>query len=203
MRDKYGVAHDNYCFPDSDVLINLLDIRDSEKLKEAEAEFTAERYRTYEPANQSLSDFSFEHLKHLHHHLFQDLYEWAGVLRDVDISKGDTRFCTWIRIEPEAQKLFRTIPALANCQENDDFIEKVADLFCELNLLHPFREGNGRVLRFFFEELLFTLGYDVTWPKISQQDWIDANIAGVNLNLELLKVIFNQAISEKIIAGQP
>lgn len=114
----------------------------------------------------------------------------------MDISKGDTRFCTWTRIEPEANKLFRTIPELADCQEHVELIEKVADLFCELNLLHPFREGNGRVLRFFFEEMLYTIGYDVTWLKISQQDWIDANIAGVHLNLDLLKVIFNQAISE-------
>ena len=43
--------------------------------------------------------------------------------------------------------------------------------------------------------MLYTIGYDVTWPKISQQDWIDANIAGVNLNLDLLKATFNQAIS--------
>ncbi|ETJ46815.1 Fic/DOC family protein [Pseudoalteromonas agarivorans] len=196
MRDKYGVAHDKYCYPDSDVLVNLLDIRDADALDEAEAEFTAERYRTYESSPLSLSEFSFEHLKHLHYHLFQDLYEWAGQTRDVDISKGDTRFCTWTRIEPEANKLFRTIPELADCQEHDELIEKVADLFCELNLLHPFREGNGRVLRFFFEEMFYTIGYDVTWPKISQQDWIDANIAGVHLNLDLLKVIFNQAISE-------
>lgn len=196
MRDKYGVAHDKYCYPDSDVLINLLDIRDADALDEAEAEFTAERYRTYEPYYLPLSDFSFSHLKYLYHHLFQDLYEWAGQIRDVDISKGETRFCTWTRIEPEANKLFRTIPSLADCQEHDELIEKVADLFCELNLLHPFREGNGRVPRFFFEEMLFNIGYDVTWPKISQQDWIDANIAGVNLNLDLLKVIFSQAISE-------
>jgi cell filamentation protein len=124
------------------------------------------------------------------------LYEWAGTIRDVDISKGDTRFCTWTRIEPEAKKLFQTIPALAHHENYDELIEKVSDLFCEMNILHPFREGNGRVLRFFFEELLFTLGYDVTWPNISQQDWIDANIAGVNLNLESLKIIFSQAISE-------
>jgi cell filamentation protein len=196
MRDKYGVAHDKYCYPDSDVLINLLDIRDAEKLVEAEAEFTAERYRTYEPANHSLSDFSFEHLKHLHFHLFQDLYEWAGKPRDVDISKGNTRFCTWTRIEPEADKLFRTIPAFSDYQARTELIENVSDLFCGLNLLHPFREGNGRVLRFFFEEMLFTLGHDVTWPRISQHDWIDANIAGVNLDLSLLNVIFSQAISE-------
>ncbi|MGL4893411.1 MAG: Fic family protein, partial [Shewanella sp.] len=51
------------------------------------------------------------------------------------------------------------------CHARDELIDKVADLFCELNLLHPFREGNGRVLRFFFEEMLYTIGYDVTWPK--------------------------------------
>lgn len=196
MRDKYGVAHDKYCYPNSDVLINLLDIRDSDKLAEAETEFTAERYRTYEPSLQSLSDFSFDHLKHLHHHLFQDLYAWAGEPRDVDISKGDTRFCTWTRIVPEANKLFNEIPALANSKNDEDLIEKVADIFCELNILHPFREGNGRVLRFFFEEMLYALGYGIRWPKISQQDWIEANIAGVNVNLRPLKNIFTQAITK-------
>lgn len=196
MRDKYGVTQDKYCYPDSDVLVNLLNIRDADKLAEAEAEFTAHRYITYESSILTLSDFSFDHLKHLHHHLFQDLYEWAGTVRDVDISKGDTRFCTWTRIEPEAKKLFQTIPALTDHESHDKLVEKISDLFCEMNILHPFREGNGRVLRFFFEELLFTLGYDVTWPKISQQDWIDANIAGVYANLDLLKVIFSQAISE-------
>ena len=74
-------------------------------------------------------------------------------------------------------------------------ISKVADLFCEVNLLHPFREGNGRVQRFFFEELLFALGYDVSWPRISQKHWIDANIAGVNLDLSALEAIFAKAIS--------
>ncbi len=196
MRDRYGVASDKYCYFDSDVLINLLNIRDFDILSEAEAEFTAERYRTYNPSQNTISDFTLEHLKHLHFHLFQDLYDWAGQTRDVDISKGETRFCTWTRIEPEAQKLFNTIPNLAQCKNYNELIEKVADLFCELNLLHPFREGNGRVLRFFFEEMLYTLGYDITWPRISRQNWIDANVAGVNLNLEPLKVIFNQAISK-------
>jgi len=195
MRDKYGVASDKYCYSDSDVLVNLLNIRDHDILNEAEVEFTAERYRTYNPSQNTTSDFTLEHLKYLHFHLFQDLYSWAGKTRDVDISKGETRFCTWTRIEPEAQKLFKTIPSLAQCKHHNVLIEKVADLFCELNLLHPFREGNGRVLRFFFEEMLFTIGYDVNWPKISRQNWIDANVAGVNLNLEPLKVIFNQAIS--------
>lgn len=194
MRDKYGVEHDNYCYPGSDVLINLLNIKNPQELAEAETEFTAERYRTYESGQLSPQDFSFEHLQHLHHHLFQDLYEWAGKVREVDISKGATRFCTCTRIEPEARKLFATIPALANLNNERDLITKVADLYCEMNILHPFREGNGRVQRFFFEELLFTLGYELRWPQISKETWIDANIAGYALNLEPLKAIFSQAI---------
>lgn len=106
MRDKYGVAQDKYCYPDSDVLINLLDIQDAGLLAEAEAEFTAERYRTYQASHLALIDFNLAHLQQLHHHLFQDIYEWAGELRDVDIAKGETRFCTWSRIAPEADKLF-------------------------------------------------------------------------------------------------
>lgn len=74
-------------------------------------------------------------------------------------------------------------------------ILSLVDLFCELNIVHPFREGNGRVLRFFFEELAFTLGYEISWPKISNEDWVSANLAGVNLDLVPLKNIFKQAIS--------
>ncbi|MFA0288635.1 cell filamentation protein Fic, partial [Vibrio sp. 10N.222.45.F7] len=63
--------------------------------------------------------------------------------------------------------------------------------------LHPFREGNGRTLRFFFEELVFVLGYTIEWPKITQQEWIDANIAGVSLDLEPLITIFRLALSSE------
>lgn len=196
MRDKYGVDHDKYCYQNSEVLINLLGIRDPAELEQAEADFSAERYRTYEPSLLDLSDFTFAHLQHLHHHLFQDLYSWAGQTRDVDISKGQTRFCTYKRIEPEATKLFKKVNKLAECRDEHQLIEQIADLYCEINILHPFREGNGRVQRFFFEELLFTLGYNLTWPKLSREEWIDANIAGYHLNLQPLKNIFAQSISK-------
>ena len=80
MRDKYGVESDSYCYSGSDVLINLLNIKNPHELAEAETEFTAERYRSYESRQLSPQDFSFEHLQHLHHHIFQDLYEWGTVL---------------------------------------------------------------------------------------------------------------------------
>ncbi|HHR5914066.1 TPA: Fic/DOC family protein [Providencia alcalifaciens] len=197
MRDKYGIGQDSYCYPGTDILINVLNIQDIELLEEAEIAFTTARYLSYQSELSLLSQFNFSHLKFLHFYLFQDLYVWAGKVRDIDISKGNTRFCTFSRIEPEAIKLFNNIPNLA-CHSNlTDLIKDLAHLFCELNLLHPFREGNGRTLRFFFEEMLFVLGYDIKWPAISQQDWINANIAGVYLDLNPLIAIFTSAINPR------
>lgn len=196
MRDKYGAYHDRYCYPDSDVLINLLNLKDGDELAEAEIAFTAERYRTYQSNLTSIEEFTFSHLKFLHFYLFQDLFRWAGQLREVDISKGETRFCTVPRIEIEGEKLFKLIPALSQIDEQEKLIEEVASLFCEINLLHPFREGNGRVQRFFFEEMLFVLGYDLTWPELTKEQWVEANIAGVYLDLEPLKTIFRRAITK-------
>ncbi|WED24055.1 Fic family protein [Vibrio sp. JC009] len=194
MRDKYGANNDKYCYQDTDVLINILNIRDAEELEEAEVAFTTERYRTYQSDINELNQLDFSHLKHLHLYLFQDLYSWAGKVREIDISKGNTRFCTFSRIEPEAEKLFKIIPTLSSVASTTELIENLASLFCELNLLHPFREGNGRTLRFFFEELLFVLGYEVRWPQLTQQDWINANVAGVYLDLKPLIAIFKEAI---------
>ncbi|RVU37040.1 cell filamentation protein Fic [Rheinheimera riviphila] len=195
MPDKYGVLQDKYCYPDTDVLINLLNIRDADLLAEAEAEITAVRYQTYLSSVRPLHDFTFEHLQFLHIHLFQDLYSWAGKVRDVDLAKGTTRFCTCGRVEAEARKWFKQLAALAQIGSQEELVETVADLFCELNIIHPFRDGNGRTQRFFFEELLFALGYDLTWPEISQQDWVNANISGVELDLAPLITIFRQAIA--------
>lgn len=194
MRDKYGVSPDSYCYPDSDVLKNRLNILDSTELEEAETAFTASRYSGYSSNISSLEDLDLSHLKSLHHHLFQDLYEWAGEIRTSDISKGQTRFCTYSRIVSESNKQLSRISELKTISPKVDLIEELADIFCELNIIHPFREGNGRTQRFFFEELLFLLGLDIVWPDISKDEWVAANVNGYNGNLELLKQILNNAI---------
>lgn len=194
MRDKYGIGQDPYCYPNSDVLVNKLNIRDEDALAAAEIEFSTLRFKSYRSSALGIQDFTLEHLQHLHWHLFQDVYDWAGELRTIDISKGATRFCTASRIKAEAARLFRQIPILEKAKTHENFVREVADLYCEINLVHPFREGNGRAQRFFFEEMLFVLGYDVLWPDISQQEWIEANVAGVNLDLDPLIAIFSRAI---------
>ncbi|MGO2499220.1 MAG: Fic/DOC family protein [Vibrio litoralis] len=136
MRDKYGTEHDKYCYNDSNVLINRLNIRDPDRLAEAETAFTMQRYIAYRSNVVELQQLNFSHLKFLHGYLFQDLFDWAGQIREIDISKGNTRFCTVSRIEPEVKKLFDTIPHLTNVSL-PDLVPELANLFCEFNLLHP------------------------------------------------------------------
>lgn len=101
--DKYGEMGDSlYCYPNSSILKNKLHIQDEKILEQAElelSEYASLHIEYTEPP------YDLQYLKNIHYSLFSDLYEWAGELRQVDISKGDTRFCTFSRIEVEANKL--------------------------------------------------------------------------------------------------
>lgn len=195
MRDKYGVSHDSYCYPDSEVLQNKLNIQDYDNLAEAELAFTAIRYSEYSSTITSIQDFNLKHLQSLHKQLFQDIYHWAGEIRTVDISKGNTRFCTCSRIEAEANKQFSRIVLSERCNSKGELVTEITDIFCELNIIHPFREGNGRTQRFFFEELFFNFGLNVNWPDISKDEWVNANIQGYLGDLRSLNQILSNATS--------
>lgn len=193
--DKYGEISDSiYCYPNLDILKNKFDIKDVQILQQAELELTEYASTLIEYADPP---YDLEYMKHIHFQLFEDLYSWAGELRQVDISKGDTRFCTFSRIEIEANKLFK------NFQQQDYFqgltkqelIPKIADFYCELNVIHPFREGNGRTQRILFEHLLAHCGYGVQWDKVENKDvWIQANIEGFYGQLDSLINIFQASI---------
>lgn len=195
MQDKYGVQQDSYCYPGTSILKNKFNIQSEKTLEEAETEFTLARVEEYTPT--SFNQYNLEHLKSIHYHLFQDLYDWAGKLRQVDISKSESRFCTMNRIEPEAIKLFTKLNKENNLCElsQTDFVESSADFYCELNVIHPFREGNGRAQRIFFEELAVNAGFEFSWSKTSKEEWLDANIAGFNTNLSPLIKLFKKIIS--------
>lgn len=85
--------HDSkYCYPNSEVLKNKLNITDKDDLFEAEKELTAIRLRELQE-NPVKGKYDFEHLKNIHKYIFQDVYEWAGKERTVEIGKGNL-FCT-------------------------------------------------------------------------------------------------------------
>lgn len=137
---KYDASDDPYTYPNTQVLKNRIDLRDADELEAFELEMTA--LRAEEPLPQGAFDAG--HYCRLHHHLYQDVYDWAGEYRKVRTSKVGNTFCLPEFIEPEMAKLF---PALA---EKDhlkglapaDFVKQAAWLLSELNAIHPFREGN-------------------------------------------------------------
>lgn len=102
--------------------------------------------------------------------MFQDIYDWAGELRTVDISKGGTRFAIVNRIEPEADKLFRQMAQetyLAGLSR-DRFVARLAHYYCELNVIHPFSDGNGRAQRLMFEVISINAGFELRWEPIGR-----------------------------------
>ncbi|WP_206379372.1 Fic/DOC family protein, partial [Pseudomonas viridiflava] len=92
-------------------------------------------------------------------------------------AKGGTRFCTCGRIDAEAQKIFDALQKdhWLSGLNKERFCEKLAEYYCELNMIHPFREGNGRVQRIFSEHLALSAGYELDWENVSRDEWIQAN----------------------------
>ncbi|WP_204368959.1 Fic/DOC family protein [Methylocucumis oryzae] len=101
--DKYDAANDLYCYKGTITLKNKLNIREIDELEQAEREITA---ITVSRIKFSRPPYDLNYMKLLHRQLFSDLYEWAGELRSVNISKGGTRFCNCGRIVAESQRLF-------------------------------------------------------------------------------------------------
>jgi cell filamentation protein len=197
MVDKYCVGQDPYCLPGTTVLRNLLDITDDKTLVQAERDLS-------EVAAQSI-DFSpppytLSYLQDIHRLLFSDLYDWAGELRTVDISKDETHFCVTHRIEPEANKLFKRL-ADANWFQDLDrtaLIHASAELFGDLNVVHPFREGNGRAQRILFEHIIVNAGFEISWWPVEPKEWVQANIDAVGCDYAGLVRVFERCVGEAI-----
>lgn len=171
---RYSVE-DIYCYPGSSVLRNKLSLKDQDQLDQYEAEITA--LRLVELQEKPIKGhFDLDHLKKLHFHIFQDVYDWAGEIRTVDISRGASRFAHAQYIESAAKTLFANLK-----KENelkglslDDFSPRAAHYLSEINVLHPFREGNGRAQRAFITQLCRDVGYDLDYSDLEQDELFDA-----------------------------
>ncbi|EPC01876.1 hypothetical protein L861_19690 [Litchfieldella anticariensis FP35 = DSM 16096] len=195
--DKYGSGQDPYCYEGTSTLRNLLDIHDDKTLEAAERELTL---LAAEAIQFSPPPYDLAYLQELHRQLFGDLYPWAGQIRTIDISKGETRFCNVQRVEPETHKLF------SHLAQNDDFtnlkrnrlVTAIAELYGDLNVIHPFREGNGRAQRLLFEHIVINCGYEISWDGIDQQEWLDANIAAYYCDYGPMTAVFERSIGQPL-----
>lgn len=165
------------CYPGTDVLVNLLDERDPERLSRIERIFTAARIADLlkKPVR---GNFDLEHLKRIHRCIFQDVYPWAGEIRTVDISKG-FRFCHAAYIEKEARRLFSRLHERIEkgVRDTGEAVELAAHALSEINAIHPFRDGNGRAQREFVREMLLKLGFTVEYSRADPSLMLKASIA--------------------------
>jgi fido (protein-threonine AMPylation protein) len=113
------------------------------------------------------------------------------------IAKGATRFANVGRTEPEAEKLFRQLEQESDLigMPRDQFVARLAHYYCELNVVHPFRDGNGRAQRLLFEVISINAGYALRWEPIGRAEWLDANIAAYNCQLQSLTDLLDRALT--------
>lgn len=178
---------DPYCYPNSRVLKNRFNIHDQETLHNIERDLS--NLRNQELFNSPLvGHYDFDHLKRIHKYLFQDIYEWAGEVRTVDIAKGNL-FCRCFAIESEADRIFtelRNEKYLKNLSIYE-LAERLAYYLAEINALHPFREGNGRTQREFIRQLAYQNNLFLSYVGITADEMIAASKASFRLNYKPLQ----------------
>ncbi len=174
QSSPYDAFDDPYCYPDSFVLKNIPDIRDAVKLSAFETEMAT--LRAIEPLPDGI--FNPEHYQAVHHHLFQDVYRWAGAYRTVRTSKDGSTFCYPEHIEDQMEKLFGTLrkEQVFNEPSKTKFVTFAAEFLAELNAIHPFREGNGRSQLAFLFILGEQAGHPLDMERVRPEPMLNAMI---------------------------
>ena len=169
------MTDDPYVYPGTIVLRNKLDLRDADRLDYHERELVAQRIRQGIPGGQ----FDLAHLRAIHQHLFQDVYEWAGEVRRVEISKGGDQFQFRQYIETGMNDVHRRIVAAGYLKglSRTDFAVKAGEIIGDVNYVHPFREGNGRTQLQYLKQLATRAGHDIDLRRLDPVAWISASKA--------------------------
>lgn len=132
---------------------------------------------------------SFDALKSIHKYLFEDIYDFAGKVRTVNIAKGNFRFAPVMYLDA----------ALANIDKMpQNTFEKIIEKYVEMNIAHPFREGNGRSGRIWLDLIFKTeLGMVVDWSKVDKEDYLLAMERSPIRDTEI-KAVLKAALTDKI-----
>ncbi len=130
----------------------------------------------------------FSALKEIHKYLFEDIYDFAGEIRTVNISKGNFRFAPLMYLEAALQNIDKMPQSTF-----DEIVEK----YVEMNIAHPFREGNGRSTRIWLDLILKTeIGQVVDWSKVDKEDYLLAMERSPVKDIEIKHLLKNALTSE-------
>lgn len=198
-----------YTLQDGLTLKNKLGATSHEALEAAETDYVRNRLWDFTSGQGPKGGFDIAHLKAIHRHLFQDVYEWAGCTRDERVMLSDGTIAS----EPVLRKVdgepFMQGPLIADTLERitgkvrdenylrglsrEEFSNRAAALMVELNGVHPFREGNGRTQRVFITELAQEAGHKLDFSCVTRERMIQASIAGNEKNdPAMMQRLFNE-----------
>jgi len=182
---------DPYTYRGTDVLINKRDLRDANAARAFEADAAGFRSRTL-PDNLRNGELTVDLFRGLHQHIFQDVYPWAGEIRTIDISKGKTSFSRIEQLEPYGTAIFARIANEKQLQGLDKpaFVDALARHYADVNAWHPFREGNGRTTRAFFDILARRAGYRLDFRAVDREEWNRAAEQSFYGNLQGMRDVF-------------
>ena len=173
------------------ILENKLNITHQIELARAEEKISKQKARQLFDSGDinKVRVGTFEGLAFIHAYLFGDVYDFAGKIREVNIAKGNFRFAPLMYLEP-ALKHIDAMPQ----STYDEIIEK----YVEMNVAHPFREGNGRATRIWLD-LMLKKGIQrvVDWNQVDKEEYLSAMQRSVVKDLEI-KVLLKHALTDQI-----
>jgi len=184
---------------EQDVLKNKLGITNSQVLSDVETILLNDSYDFFinKLQNKGLV-FDVKLVFDIHKFFLGTLYSWAGSIRKVNISKGESFFVPSVYI-PNALDYFEGILKKNMPIKGDNksiVVKKIALIACEFNVIHPFREGNGRTIRLFIDLLLLSIGYNVAdYSQVSVKSYIEASIAGMSKDYKPMENVLRRVVS--------
>lgn len=199
-----------YCYHGSNILINKLDIHEQKTLDKAERNITALMLMKLQlnPIPNPKELFSVEYFINLHKQVFEYIYPFAGTIRKENMVKGNTPFCRPDFIYKYLVMLFDKIfDDVKKIKTKDDIVNFLSYYYSELNIIHPFREGNGRIMREYLRQVVIfinqylDLDYELDFSNVTDEDkdnLINGSItSAMNGDLELLNKFFNSVLKSK------
>jgi cell filamentation protein len=171
------VPNGPYTDPDTGLLRNKLGLTTPGELADAEQAITYAALILLRDSPVSPS-YDLAHLRAIHARIFGDIYDWAGQIRTIAIAKGSP-FCLPQHIESSAADIFHALRGenFLRGLRRDAFVDRLTHYFGEINAIHPFREGNGRMQRAFFEQLASDAGFTLAWQHLDADHNVAASAA--------------------------
>ena len=178
---RYGIDPDSndIYYPDTSIPRNHLNIQDTKLLSDVENQILISTIQHFLETITFKTEFNYQLLTSIHVKLFEKLYPFAGVERNKDIHKGETTFCRTINLESFSNDIFSQLKRekyLLNYSEEpkEVFADRLAYYMGEINMLHPFWEGNGRTLRLFIDLIAHLNGYKLINYPDNNYDFINS-----------------------------